>query len=234
MTDLDSYTDARKYTRTSKALIKSPNGFVFITHCAASRGVDIKGVEPSTVIANYRFPSGADLDQSLGRGNRSMDKTAKPSKTYVFYDLKKDEKAAERVHPTIDQMIDEHSVVLNLQQVEIDKLYKAFHCLAFDFHSTPEEGASRLPEYSKSFLLGLHSLVGADSDMQFRLLGETFFFALTGASFLQQEGGGEFLAAAGKRPKALRTDKARRDLDAQDDLKAFVESLPRPVLTHLT
>jgi hypothetical protein len=88
LTDLDSFTDVKNNTRTSKALIKSPNGFVIITPCAASRGVDIKGVKPSTVIANYRFPSGPDLDQLLGRGNRSMDNTAKASNNFVFYDLK--------------------------------------------------------------------------------------------------------------------------------------------------
>ena len=62
MTDLDNFENATNYIRRSKNVLENPNGFIFITHCVANRGVDIKGVEPSTVIANYRFPSGADLD----------------------------------------------------------------------------------------------------------------------------------------------------------------------------
>ena len=52
---------------------KNPNGFVFITYSEGSRGTNIKGIEPSTVIINQRFASGTELDQSMGRGNRTLD-----------------------------------------------------------------------------------------------------------------------------------------------------------------
>lgn len=67
----DAYA-AAQWVGENRKHFASPDGWVFVSHRGVIRGFDICGVEPATMVVNYRYGSAFELMQTLGRGNRSQ------------------------------------------------------------------------------------------------------------------------------------------------------------------
>lgn len=65
--------------------IKDPNGWISLSHRGVARGLDINGVEAATMFINFRFANITELEQALGRRNRSP-LILKSVKSHVFID----------------------------------------------------------------------------------------------------------------------------------------------------
>ena len=70
--------DPEDLNEASNFLIKhekhfgNADGWVFVSHRGVNRGMDINGIEAATMVINYKYASGFELQQTLGRGNRCI------------------------------------------------------------------------------------------------------------------------------------------------------------------
>ena len=83
--DTDSINAASTFINQHRANIGNPEGWVFISHRGVARGVDINGVEAATMVINFRFANASELEQTLGRGNRSPLLNL-PVQSHIFVD----------------------------------------------------------------------------------------------------------------------------------------------------
>lgn len=83
--DTQSTDAALNFLTQHRHHILNKEGFIFISHRGVTRGVDINGVEAATMVINFRFANAAELEQTLGRGNRSPH-LYKPVHSLIFVD----------------------------------------------------------------------------------------------------------------------------------------------------
>jgi len=81
----DSMKEASDFITGHRADIGNKDGWVFISHRGVARGVDINGVEAATMVINFRFANASELEQALGRGNRSPLLNL-PAPSHIFVD----------------------------------------------------------------------------------------------------------------------------------------------------
>ncbi len=53
--ETDSVASTNTFFTNHMVDIKNPKGWIFVSHRGVVRGVDINGVEPATMVINFRF-----------------------------------------------------------------------------------------------------------------------------------------------------------------------------------
>ena len=125
--DAENLKYAEDFLKNNRSHFSSNNGFIFVSYRGVIRGMDINGVEPSTMVINFEYASGFELKQTLGRGNRSQ-VFSNNAKAYIL--------SNHIDHRELEDLINDQYNMSTRQNEQSDKLQKALHCLMIRLHPT--------------------------------------------------------------------------------------------------